>query len=229
MGEIVLAVCAHPDDEALGVGGTLARHSAEGDQVCLLFLSDGVTSRAHGHDPNTSKDEIAARKRMAAVAAAALGAQPPRFLDLPDNRLDGVELLDVVKQIEAVLADLHPTIIYTHHINDLNVDHRIAHQAVLTACRPLPGHSVQAIYAFETASSTEWEPAGLGVGFRPTRYVDISAFRAAKQAAIRAYAAEMRPFPHPRSLEAIEAQWRWRGAQAGMAAAEGLVVVRQRI
>jgi N-acetylglucosamine malate deacetylase 1 len=229
MSETILAVCAHPDDEALGIGGTLARHAAEGDNVCLLFLSDGVTSRATSFDPIAGKDEIAARKRMATVAAGALGAQPPRFLDLKDNRLDGIELLDVVKQIEAVLTELHPTIIYTHHINDLNVDHRIAHQAILTACRPLPGHSVQAIYAFETASSTEWEPAGLGPGFRPTRYVDISAFLASKRTAIRAYDSEMRPFPHPRSLEAIEAQWRWRGAQAGMAAAEGLVVVRQRI
>jgi hypothetical protein len=114
-------------------------------------------------------------------------------------------------------------------VNDLNIDNQIAHQAVLTACRPLPGHPVRTIYAFETASSTEWEPAGRGQTFRPNRYVDISKYLDAKIAAIKAYGFEMRTFPHPRSYEAIEALWRLHGAQAGMPAAEALMVVRERV
>lgn len=229
MASTVLVVCAHPDDEALGIGGTLARHAAEGDRVHLLFLAEGVTARDPSFDPVARAGDIAARKAMAGNAARAVGAEPPRFLDMQDNRLDGLELLDIVKPIEAVIAELAPSIIYTNHVNDLNVDHRIAHLAVLTACRPLLGHCVRAIYAFETLSSTEWEPCGMGRTFHPTRYVDISGFTEAKLAAIRAYDFEMRPFPHPRSHEAISALWQLRGAQSGLLAAEALVVVRERV
>lgn len=227
MSRTVLLVAAHPDDEALGCSGTLARHAAAGDAVHFLFLAEGVTARDPVCDIPARAQDIAARKEMARAAAAAMGGKAPRFLDLPDNRLDGVELLTVVKQVEATIAELRPAAIYTNHANDLNVDHRIAHQAVLTACRPLAGAPVRAIYAFETLSSTEWEPAGLGRPFQPTRYVDISAHLAAKRAAIAAYGVEMRPFPHPRSPEAIEALWKMRGAQAGMAAAEAFVTVRE--
>jgi N-acetylglucosamine malate deacetylase 1 len=222
----ILAICAHADDEAYGIAGTLARHAAHGDMVHLLFLADGVTARDVAYEPMRRVAEIAARKAMAEAAARAMGAQPPCFLDLPDNRLDRLDLLDIVKPIEAVIAELRPATIYTNHANDLNVDHGIAHRAVLTACRPLPGFSVTALYAFETLSSTEWEPDG--AVFRPARYVDISGFTDAKMAAIRAYDAEMRAFPHPRSPEAVEALWRLRGAQAGLTAAEALVVVRER-
>ncbi|NJO53473.1 MAG: PIG-L family deacetylase [Bacteroidales bacterium] len=225
---VVLVVCAHADDEAFGIAGTLARHVANGDEVHLLFLADGVTSRASSFDPALHVTEIAARKQMAVAAAEAIGAKPPRFLDLKDNRLDGVEILDVVKAIEAVIDDVQPAIVYTNHSNDLNVDHRVAHRAVLTACRPLPNQCVCEIYAFETLSSTEWEPYG-GGAFQPARFVNISDFTWAKLAAIRAYGVETRSFPHPRSTEAVEALWRFRGAQAGFSAAEALVVVRERV
>lgn len=229
MPECVLVVCAHADDEAFGLAGTLARHAVDGDKIHLLFVADGVTARDVSYDAAARRPDMEARKQMARTAAGLMGAQPPHFLDLPDNRLDSIPLLDIVKAIEARVQALRPTILYTNHANDLNVDHRIAHQAVLTACRPQPGHSVRAIYAFETLSSTEWEPAGLGALFHPTRYVDISAHTDAKMAAIRAYGAEMRSSPHPRSPEAVEALWRLRGAQAGLMAAEALVVVRERI
>lgn len=229
MSKVVLVICAHPDDEALGIAGTLARHSAEGDLVHFVFLAEGVTARDLKFDPVARGADIAARKEMAAAACRAVGGRAPRFLDLQDNRLDGLELLDIVKGIEPIIEELRPSIVYTNHINDLNIDHRVAHEAVLTACRPLPGHPVRAIYAFETASSTEWEPAGRGPTFHPNRYVDISKHIDAKMAAIKAYDFEMRAFPHPRSHQAIEALWRLRGAQAGMMAAEALMVVRERV
>ena len=147
------------------------------------------------------------------------------MLGLPDNRLDTMPLLDVVKPIEAVVEAVAPEIVFTHHAGDLNVDHRIVHQAVVTACRPLPGSPVEALYAFETVSSTEWQTEG--EAFRPQLWVDIEAFLPLKLRALEAYEAEMRPFPHARSIKAIEALARVRGAAAGLKAAECFMVVRE--
>jgi len=217
----VLMVVAHPDDEVLGAGGTMARHARAGEPVDILFLADGVRARGE------ASDVAAGERRMAAArnAAHVLGARPPRFLNLPDNRLDGMELLDIVQAIEAVIAEIGPDTIYTHHHGDLNIDHVLCQRAVLTACRPQPGSTVRRIFAMEIASSTEWNaPDG---GFAPTRFVDIVETLEIKQQALRAYAEEMRPFPHARSYEALEALARWRGATVGRAAAEAFVVLRE--
>lgn len=222
---VVLAVAAHPDDEILGCGGTLARHAAEGDTVHILIVAEGATSRDARRDPHGREPELAALKAAASCAADAIGAEEPRMLGLPDNRLDGLPLLDVVKPIEAIVEAVKPAIVYTHHAGDLNVDHRIVHQAVVTACRPLPDSPVRAIYAFETVSSTEWQSGG--DPFRPRRWVDIEPYLERKLLALDAYAAEMRPFPHARSREAVEALARIRGAAAGLKAAECFMVVRE--
>lgn len=214
----VLVIAAHPDDEALGCGGAMARHSAQGEDVHVLFLADGVSSREGGGDAD-------ARAAAAREAAKVLGAKPPRFAGMPDNKLDTVPLLDVIKAVEAALADVAPDVVYTHHGGDLNVDHRIAQQATLTACRPLAGCPVRAIYAFEVPSSTEWNDDAQP--FIPNRFVDISATLDAKMKALACYSDEMRPFPHPRSVEAIEALAKWRGATAGLEAAEAFHVIRR--
>ena len=218
----VLVVAAHPDDEVLGCGGTLARHAATGDRVEVVLVADGVTGR--GETTASSKAEQAARLKAAEAAAQALGAQSPRMLMFPDNRLDTVALLDVVRRIEECMAEVRPEIVYTHHAGDLNIDHELVHRAVLTACRPLPGSTVKALYTFEVLSSTGWRPGGRP--FEPVRYVDIGATLERKLAALRCYAAEMRPFPHARSYEAVEALARLRGAEAGLAAAEAFGVLR---
>ena len=226
---IVLAVAAHPDDEVLGCGGTLARHALAGDRVDILFVADGVSSRGElGHVANSGQAAAAPAKRLEAAAAAAraLGARPPRTLMFPDNRLDTVALLEVVRKVEACIAEVEPDIVYTHHRGDLNIDHEITHRAVLTACRPVPGSKVQAIYTFEVASSTEWNSPAPGP-FQPLRYVDISATLERKMAALRCYEHEMRAYPHARSYEAVEALVRLRGAQAGLPAAEAFGVVRE--
>ena len=217
----VLVVVAHPDDEILGCGGTLARHTASGDTVHLLIVAEGATSR----DPNRDFGDTAALKAAASRAAVAIGAEAPRMLGLPDNRLDTLALLDLIKPIEAVVEAVMPEIVYTHHAGDLNVDHRIVHQAAVTACRPLPASSVRAIYAFETVSSTEWQSGG--DLFRPQRWVDIEPFLENKRRALDAYAAEMRPFPHARSHQAVSALARTRGMAAGLTAAECFMVVRE--
>ena len=193
MSETVLAIVAHPDDEALGAGGTLARHAAKGDAVHILFLADGVGARGD--------DKAAAERRAKAarLAASALRAREPEFLGLPDNRLDRLELLDIIQPIENVIRKIAPQTIYTHHAGDLNIDHGLCHRAVLTACRPLPGSTVLRIYAMEVPSSTEWSSPHSGNAFMPTHFVEISGTQAAKRRALEAYGEEMRPFPHPRS------------------------------
>jgi LmbE family N-acetylglucosaminyl deacetylase len=146
---------------------------------------------------------------------------------LPDNRMDGVERLDVVKAIEAEVARLQPLRVLTHRRGDVNVDHDVVHDAVLAACRPQPGHCVRELLYFEIASSTEWRGAASAPAFAPAVYVDISAQWARKAQALAAYACEMRDFPHARSVAALEALARWRGASVGCAAAEAFELGRR--
>lgn len=220
MKETVLVVAAHPDDEVLGCGGTIARHAKSGDSVNVLFIADGEGSRG-------SLEGVGSRMRSAIEAARVLGANEPVFLNLPDNRLDSLDLLDIIKHIEIYIQEISPTIVYTHHPSDLNIDHNITCKAVMTACRPLPEHSISSIYAFEVPSSTEWAMPIASTTFLPTRWVDISTYLDQRQAALQCYRSEIRPFPHPRSQEAIISLARWRGAASGLQAAEAFVVLRE--
>lgn len=224
----ILIVAAHPDDEVLGCGGTVARFAGEGRSVHILLLADGEGSRA----PRRGQPEggvVAARNAAAQSACKIMGCASVDSLALPDNRLDGLELLDVVKKIEIFVDRYRPQTVLTHHAGDVNVDHRIVHDAVLAACRPQPGHSVQEMLFFEVPSSTEWSPPGSAAPFLPNYFVDISATLKIKLAALEAYEGELRKFPHPRSLKAIEALARWRGATVGVEAAEAFILGRKLI
>lgn len=218
----ILAVVAHADDETLGCGGTLARHSLQGDEVFILIVADGVASRAAG-----SVQESARRQAAARAAASALGSREPIFLDLPDQKLDQTSLLLITQKIEAVADDIRPDVVFTHYIHDLNADHEIVSRAVMTAFRPTPQQSVKAIYAFETLSSTEWNFGG--PVFAPNHFVAIEETLDAKMSALRCYDMEMRAPPHIRSYESVHAQATLRGHQVGLAAAEAFVVLRQTI
>jgi len=216
----ILVVAAHPDDEVLGCGGTIARHADRGDHVDLLFLTDGVGAR--GESPVAT---VGARQEAAHAAAGILGAQTPQFLDFPDNRLDSVDLLDVIQAIEAVLAARPYDTVYTHWEGDLNIDHRVASRAVRTATRPVPGQSVRAVLSFEVPSSSEWAFSDV-VPESPNFAVSIADQIDRKLAALDAYAMEMHDPPHPRSQEAVRALATWRGAQHGFAFAEAFTLVR---
>lgn len=220
MAETVLAIAAHGDDETLGCGGTLARHVAAGDRVHVLLLADGVTAR-NGHA------EIDKRNGQAYAAARELGVEPPTMVGFKDNRLDAVALLDVVKTIEGTIREVSPSVVYTHHAGDLNVDHSIVHRATLTACRPLPEQTVRAIYGFEIPSSTGWAGPEQARAFIPNHYIEITDFLDLKLRALVCYESELRPFPHARSLEAVQALARWRGSEVGVRAAEAFSVLRQ--
>ncbi|OHB24705.1 MAG: hypothetical protein A2X84_14310 [Desulfuromonadaceae bacterium GWC2_58_13] len=220
----ILVVAAHADDEVLGVGGTILRHIQEGNRVTVAILSEGITSRRATRD-EVGMEELERLKNDARQAAEILGSPEIRFFDLPDNRFDGLDLLDIVKPIESLIEEIQPELVYTHFFGDLNIDHVLTARAVLTACRPLPEASVRRILAFEVPSATGWgfpnQP------FVPTVFVDVSLTLPAKLKAMEAYRSEIRPYPHPRAVRAIDERARTWGTQVGMAAAEPFVLIRE--
>jgi LmbE family N-acetylglucosaminyl deacetylase len=221
----VLILAAHPDDEVLGCGGTIAWHADQGHEVAIHIMAEGATSRTDVPDRLAMAAELEGLRRSAREAAAVLGASIS-FGGYADNRMDSVDLLDVIKSVERVIAEFRPQRVYTHHSGDVNVDHRIVHQAAVTACRPVPGQSVRSLLFFETPSSTEWQPAASDRLFAPNWFVPISSTMDKKRKALAAYASEMREFPHSRSLAAIEHLAGWRGSCAGVPAAEAFMLGR---
>lgn len=218
----VAAIFAHPDDEVLGAGGSLAAHAAAGDRVRILILATGVSARGEG----AGKDAIEALRTQGRRAASVLGAEGIDFGDFPDNAMDTVPLLSVVQRVEAFLDDFPASVIYAHHGGDLNLDHCIAHRAVITACRPLPGAPARRILASEVNSSTEWASAPLA-SFEPTVFADIEQTLEKKVEALACYEGEVRDWPHPRSRDGVRALARWRGAQCGREAAEAFMLIRE--
>jgi len=221
----ILVIAAHPDDEILGCGGTIARHRKQGDRVMVLILADGVGGRSASAG-TVSPKEVAARRDCAQRANRVLGVEDLELLSYPDNRMDAAPLLDIVQDIEKTLALCKPAVVYTHHGSDVNIDHRRVQDAVIAACRPQPGHPVKQLLFFETPSSTEWRPPSSLPPFEPQWFVDISDSLALKLEALAVYEAELREFPHPRSLAAVEHLARWRGATVGLHAAEAFVLGR---
>jgi LmbE family N-acetylglucosaminyl deacetylase len=225
MHESVLVVAAHPDDEVLGCGGTLAKLSQAGAVVNVAFLSDGVTARPDAAELLVA--QLEARKTAARRAADILGVREVTFGEYPDNRMDSAALLDITRSVEALIVQFKPDTVFTHHSGDVNVDHRRVHEAVVTACRPQPGHSVRTLLCFEVPSSTEWQLVGSAPSFAPNWFEDISATLERKLAALDAYVAELRDWPHPRSREGVEHLVRWRGATVGTGAAEAFMLGRR--
>ncbi len=209
-----MVIAAHPDDEVLGCGGAIARHTYAGDSVNVLFVADGETSRGMLAKPNRNLEAFEASK--------VLGTAPPQFLDYRDQMLDTLPLLEIVKAIEWYCLAISPTIVYTHHAGDLNLDHRIVHQAVMTACRPLPESTVEAIYAFEVLSSTEW-----GTAFWPDCFIDIDGVpMGQKLKALGCYSREIRLPPHARTFDAVIALAQLRGYSCGRHHAEAFMTLR---
>lgn len=222
----VLVIGAHPDDEVLGCGGVMARLSKQGANVHVLLLADGESARGEVGSEAIA-DRISGRQALAELAAQVLGCKSTHTYSYPDNRLDTVPLLELVRTIERHIEELRPSIVFSHHGGDVNVDHRCVHEATLAACRPQPGNPVKELLFYEVASSTEWRPPGSGLCFAPNVFYDISQSFDAKLAALNAYAAEMRSFPHPRSLDGARALAQWRGATAGVPLAEAFVLGRR--
>ncbi len=221
----ILILAAHPDDEVLGCGGTIAKFTDSGSMVHVAFLSDGVFSRAR--EPADQHVDLTARRAAAQKACDILGVKSVSFGDFPDNRMDTIPMLDITHAVEAHITKHRPEIVFTHHAGDVNIDHRRLHEAVVTACRPQFDHPVKTLLCFEVPSSTEWQLPGSAPAFAPNWFVDISATLARKLAALEAYAEELRAWPHPRSLRGVGHLAHWRGATVGVDAAEAFILGRQ--
>lgn len=221
----ILIICSHPDDEVLGCGGTIAKY-AKTHEIQVAILGEGVAARYAGTEE--SYNEIQKLHTQSLVAGKILGVKStPYFIDFPDNQFDTVPLLDIAKQLESIILQTNPQTIYTHHSGDLNIDHRITLQAVLTAARPTEGCPVKEIYTFEVPSSTEWSFGRIGNSFSPNVFEDISGQIEVKLEALKAYKDEIREYPHPRSLEAVKIIAKRWGTVVGRQYAEPFELIRR--
>lgn len=221
----VLVIAAHPDDELLGVGGTVRRLVDEGVCARAVILAEGLTSRGDKR-ADTDQSELKELQKDARAAAVEVGYTSIDFCGFPDNRMDGVDLLDIVKVVSKFVEKYQPDTIFTHHHGDLNIDHRLTCEAVLTACRPVKNYKIQRIYAFETPSSTEWNYT-YSEPFMPNVYFDISDSFMAKIKGMACYKSESAAYPHPRSQKALETLGRYRGSNVGFELAEAFMLERE--
>jgi len=229
----VLVVAAHPDDEVLGCGATIAKHTHQGDQVVLVLVADGVSSRTYDPMEPLSREKelsvhaqaIQRRNQEAHRAAGILGVQQDdvHLLNLADQRLDAYPLLDIIKHIEKIKDGLQPSVVYTHFWGDLNLDHQIVCRAVLTAFRPgLSGHTIDLLH-FEVPESTYLSlPLG-AKAFVPNHYVEVRETFHLKLKALEAYESEARIYPHCRSVQFIEELGAKRGQESHVPLAEAFV------
>jgi LmbE family N-acetylglucosaminyl deacetylase len=227
-GKRILIVVAHPDDEVLGLGGTMHRLISDAHvETHVVILGEGITSRSDKRDTSKWAKELSIHKENIQKAKDRIGYTSVSTYDLPDNRFDTVPLLDIIKIVDKEKSQFRPDMIFTHHGGDLNVDHRLVFQSVMTAARPMQDENVSFIVNFETPSGTEWRASTDPNHFIPNLFVPIRKQDLdAKISAMEAYEFEKRKYPHPRSPEALTilAQ-RW-GVACGVEYAEAFSVVR---
>jgi LmbE family N-acetylglucosaminyl deacetylase len=215
----VLVLAAHPDDEILGMGGTIALHVESGDEVRIVCVTDGSSTQYPGDTALAERKADEAKR-----AAAELGVEDYVHLALPDMRLDTLAHVDVNRPVEDQVRDFSPAIVYTPH-PDVNLDHRALFDSAVVATRPVPGQVVRRVLTYAPTSSTEWTPAGRN-WFVPNWFVDVSGTMPRKLAAFACYETEHREYPHPRSARALEAYARFYGSSVGCEFAEPFVLVR---
>jgi len=214
----ILVLCAHPDDETLGLGGTLALHAKKGDKVFVLIFTDGESSR------NKKSKEIAEREKQSEKACKILGVKKVKFLRYPDQDLESISLVEITNKIEDVIKNWSPSIIYTHYWGDMNQDHRRLFEATKIATRPIPNSSIERVLCYETPSSTEW---GKNThAFNPNHFVNISSTLKNKVKAIKQYKNEIKEFPHPRSIEGITTRAKFWGSCSGIKNAEAFIMLQ---
>jgi LmbE family N-acetylglucosaminyl deacetylase len=214
-----LIIAAHPDDEILGCGGTAAKLISEGYSGSTLIVSEGITSRDKNRNLSLRAKELKTLKKKCIIANKKIGINKVYFLDFPDNRLDTVALLDIIKKIEELVEIIKPRVIFTHNNSDLNRDHKIVYDAVITACRPFPDSKIKEILSYEVLSSTNWSSPEEN-DFKPNVYFDITKTINKKLKALSIYNSEMRKYPHARSLKAVDALSKFRGSTVGFKNAE---------
>ncbi len=221
----VLVIAAHPDDEVLGMGGTIAKMVASGAVVDLLVVTDGST--AQYRDSNKIFDIIKEKKAETRASCDILGIREVFYGNLPDMKLDVTPHIQVNGVIEKAIEMLKPDTVFTHFWGDLNMDHQCVYRSTLVAVRPIAEQCVKEIFCYSVPSSTEWMPNVSSVTFMPNVYVDINEFAEQKYRAFSCYKTELRPFPHPRSVEYLRRGDCTNGLQVGLACSERFVQLRR--
>lgn len=232
----ILVIAAHPDDEVLGMGGTIFKYTKLGHKVKVAIMATGIKSRRSTNFKNNSKykisetyekkiqQQILELRKNSLHASKILGVTDVEFFDFPDNEMDKISNLEITKQIEKIIEEFNPEKIFTHSEYDINIDHRLLYLATLTATRPKKNQTVKEVYVFEVPSSTEWF---FPSKFSPNVFVDISKELKTKQKALMAYKNEIEKFPHPRSVESLEIIAKRWGTVSGLRSAEAFTLIRQ--
>ena len=214
----ILIVAAHPDDEILGCGGTIAKLKTY-NEINVIFMTNGVSARGN------NKLEVKKRRNSTFKLFKYLNLPKPTFYNFPDNEMDKIPLLKVVKKIEKKIKIFQPSVVFTHYSDCLNIDHRITFEAVVTACRPINNLSVKKILSFEIQSSTDWA-LFKGKNFQPNYFIDISNYLKSKINLINFYKQELKNYPHSRSIKSLKSLASIRGVSCGVKYAEGFFLNR---
>jgi LmbE family N-acetylglucosaminyl deacetylase len=224
----IMVVVAHPDDELLGLGATMNRLiQTAGVTTHVVILGEGITSRSETRDTEKWKAELAIHRGNIHDAQQAIGYHSVSIYDFPDNRFDTVALLDIIKVVEKEKEQFLPDVIFTHHGGDVNIDHQRTFDAVITACRPMAHERVRTIITFETPSGTEWRAPSDPRHFLPNLFIEVSEENLqAKITGMESYTFEKKPFPHPRSPEALKIQAQRWGVANGVHYAEAFQLIR---
>jgi len=214
----ILVIAPHPDDEVVGCGGTIAKHAEKRDEVYLCIMTKGYT-------PDWPEEILKNRPKEVEKVNKILGIGKTYFLDFPTVKLDTIPQKNLNDSIFQVVTEVKPEIVYMPHKGDLNKDHRLVFEATLVATRPVGEHKVRKMLSYETLSSTEWgNPIE---AFIPNVYINVSETIERKIEAMKVYESEMKPYPHPRSLEVVDALARKRGSEVGVKFAEAFVLIKE--
>lgn len=224
----ILVVVAHPDDEVLGVGGTMHKLIHEyGCEVKAIILGEGITSRSDTRDTVQWEEQLRMHKANIESARLIIGYQSIGVYDFPDNRFDTVGLLDIIKVVEKEKSEFNPEVIFTHHGGDVNIDHQRTFEAVITATRPMKEELTRTIVTFETMSGTEWRASSDPRNFNPNLFISLTDKHLnAKSLAMESYEFEKRKYPHPRSPEALKIRAQMWGVANGLEMAEAFQLIR---
>ena len=221
----VLVIAAHPDDEVLGMGGTIAKLVKEGDVVDVLIVTDGSSSQYR--DCDNLAEIIEAKKLETRHCADILGVRDVYYGGLPDMKLDCTPHIEINQAIENVIDKVQPDTVFTHFWGDVNMDHQSVFKSTLVAARPVSGQVVRELYCYRVPSSTEWTPNKADTMFMPNYYVDIEKYAEQKYKAFACYSTELRDYPHPRSVQYLRESDRTAGLRVGLLAAEEFVMLRK--
>lgn len=223
----VLVIAAHPDDEVLGMGGTIKRLTTDGREVHLLIVTDGSTAQYYGSED--VDNIIYNKKKETKKAAELLGIKSIIYGDLPDMKLDITSHIMINKVIENAIDIIQPDTVFTHFWGDVNKDHQAVYESTLVAVRPLSGQVVKELYCYSVPSSTEWNPCKQDTMFLPNVFVEIEEYKEKKYEAMLAYTTELRDYPHPRAIQHLKELDISVGLQVGMKATESFVCLRKMV